>query len=1206
MSRDADTTDEPVTELASPRVDEDRLAELLATFDEQLAAAASTDDVILPDTDDTATQQRLRKLQGCLRLIETTRRRSPDSLADLTLRDLGNELELSTSRPASTGDSIDDEWIESFHGKPLGRFRVERELGRGGYGAVFLATDLELDRQVAVKIPHPEALITAELRRRFFNEARAAAHLSHANIVPVFETGRAGAICFIAFAYCPGPTLEQWLRARREPVAVELAARIIATLAEAIQHAHGRGVLHRDLKPANVLIENVAADARDQEMPANEANGRESADQCFVRRLRIADFGLAKFLDSDSSHTRTLAIVGTPAYMSPEQAEARHAEIGPAADIYALGAMFYELLVGRAPFGKDSHLATLEAVRTEEPVRPRRIRQDVPRDLEAVCLKCLEKAPARRYANGSELAADLQRFLAGEPVRARRARTWERTARWCRRNPLVALLASTVSALLLVMAIGSTLAAIRFRAQGEEATRTSIRATNAEAEAREARDLSQRRLFQTLVEQSRAKRLSQRAGQRFESLQALGEAVRLGIPFDDDMRLRLRDEAIASLMLPDLQPDGAQEIAANGIRSGVAFDPSAEHYAFGDDSGRAIVIRRFADNHEVARLQGRALVDHHPQLRFSGDGKRLAAKYEVDGQATIAVWTLPDAIADFEAPAAGRWHDANFDFTADSRQLIVADAGGTLVQYDAATGERIAHVPGEGAATALALHRVLPRVAVYRDRRIDIVDLTNGRTLGSTAWNTRIESLAFSPDGRTLAAADLVGRVLLWNARSMKLISDAQPLMVNYLENADVNQTVHVEFSKRGDLLASSGWDGTTRLWDPILGTPLLKTPGFAAQFNGDDSRLAGGKFGATVNRWRVAPRREYFVLAHERQMTKIRTLLVDPTGRLIGAATIRGVSLWDLNSGETVAFYPFDNSRGGVTYDRVGKQIVTNGPLGLQLWGVGWQKSDQQLDYWFSLPQDVPKPKSFTPGPVAAARHAPRLVVGMRDEPGGLFVVDHETRRIVRELSGHPRLYYVDISPDGRYIATGTQHGRDVKIWNVTTGNVEKTIPCGSANVAFSPDGKTLVVAGSTEYTFWETNAWTNTRSIKRAAGGDLAGFVAFDAGGDTVALTTGPRGIMLAKAKSLDTLATFTVEDAAIISSLTLSDDARHLAAGMENGLVHVWNLERIEQQLTALGLEGEHLLKIPPNSFLTDPKPVRIRARIVGEVYMPVPSH
>ena len=1201
--------------------DEDRFAELLAAFDDRLArGAAAVDgstgvetagDATTLTALDEPTRERLRSLKSCLRMIETARRNCPDSLSDLTVR----EFDALANRDVGDCDAnlppFGDTWTESLRGTRIGQFRIEHELGRGGYGVVFLATDPDLDRPVALKIPHPEVLVTADLRRRFFREAKAAAQLSHANIIPVFEAGRAGAICYIAYDYCPGTSLEQWLHDQPGPVAPDVAAELIATLCDAVQHAHSRGILHRDLKPANVLIKREDASATCATDEGVYDNGgpvdRAIADgpNRLSQSLRIADFGLAKFLDTETSDTRTAAIVGTPAYMAPEQADGRHAAVGPAADVYALGAILYELLVGRPPFAKDGQLATLQAVRLEEPTPPARVRRDLPRDLEAICLKCLEKEPHRRYASGSELAADLHRFLAGESVLARRVSALERAARWCRRNPLVTLLVSTVAALLLVLAVGSTLAAVRFGWQREAARQTSLRATAAEGEARDARNLSQQRLYRALVEQARANRLSERPGQRFDSLAALGEALRLGLTESEDERLMLRNEAIACLMLPDLRPTQPWRIDTDGLRSGVAFDPDLVHYAVGENAGQTIVVRKLADNQEVARLRGQPLAGHDPQLRYSPDGKLLAGKFETRGNARIAVWAPPRPEPVFEAPAGGKWHDANFDFTTDSQALIVAENGGAIARYEARTGKRSHSTPGPATATALALHPKRPQAAVYRKGRVETIALDDGEVVKSAPWNTSIECLAFSPDGRSLAAADIVGRVLLWNAATMKLRFDAQPLMVNYLDNADINQTVHIAFSRRGDILASTGWDGTTRLWDPLNGASLLRTPGFAAQFSRDDRSLADGKFGPTVNRWSVTPRREYFVLAHDGQMTKIRTINVDPTGRLIGAATIRGVCVWDLASGEVAGFYPFDNSRGGVAYDSSGKQIVTNGPLGVHLWPVGWHEAPQRMDYWFGLPQSLPLPADFNRGPVAVSRKARRLATGMRNEPGTIFVSDLETHRIVRTFSGHSNLYFIDISPDGRWVATGTQHGRDVKVWEVDTGKVVATLSCRSASVAFSPDGRLLVVAGGQEYSFWSTNNWTCVHRLPRDNIGDLAGYVAFDAQGKVIAITDRLRSVTLADAVDLRTLATFSAPDAAIISSLTLSDDGGHLAAGMENGMVHVWNVRLIRDELKKLGLDWN----LPPLQAPTaawQKETVRIRTRLTENLHLSIPSY
>jgi serine/threonine protein kinase len=309
----------------------------------------------------------------------------------------------------------------------LGHFQIESELGRGTFGIVFRAHDPRLGRDVALKVPRPEALVTAELRRRFVREAQAAAGLEHPNIVTIYEAGEVGSVLYIASAYVPGTSLSAWLQGRTDAVAARSAAEIVATLADAVQHAHVRGVVHRDLKPANILLQ-------------GPENG--NADLSSLTP-KIADFGLARLLpDScdesageETAETRSGVIVGTPVYMAPEQARGMSRSVGPPADIYALGAILYELLVGRPPLRGETTLETLELVRSQEPVSPRRFLPKLSRDLETICLKCLEKSPAARYANAGALADDLRRFLAGEPTRARRASLWRRSAAWAKRRP---------------------------------------------------------------------------------------------------------------------------------------------------------------------------------------------------------------------------------------------------------------------------------------------------------------------------------------------------------------------------------------------------------------------------------------------------------------------------------------------------------------------------------------------------------------------------------------------------------------------------------------------------------------------------------------------------------------------------------------------------------------------------------------------------
>ena len=315
----------------------------------------------------------------------------------------------------------------------VARFRLVRELGRGGSGIVYLAEDPQLGREVALRSA-PEVLAYPGLRERFIREAQAAAALDHPNLVPVYEAGEHAPVCYIATAYCDGPTLAAWLSDRAEPAPALEAARLISILADAVQHAHGRGILHRDLKPANILLE---ADSGQSSEDGSDAESRWSTapiqftDCTLLSNPRITDFGLAKVLEADCEETASGVIMGTPCYMAPEQAAGQTRQLSVAVDIYALGAILYETLTLRPPFRDASRLLTLEQVRLEAPAPPRALQPRVPRDLQTICLKCLEKDPARRYATAKDLAIDLRHFLCGEPIEARPNPWWEARASGC-------------------------------------------------------------------------------------------------------------------------------------------------------------------------------------------------------------------------------------------------------------------------------------------------------------------------------------------------------------------------------------------------------------------------------------------------------------------------------------------------------------------------------------------------------------------------------------------------------------------------------------------------------------------------------------------------------------------------------------------------------------------------------------------------------
>ncbi|HEX4609226.1 MAG TPA: serine/threonine-protein kinase, partial [Urbifossiella sp.] len=331
----------------------------------------------------------------------------------------------------------------------IGRYELRRQLGKGGCGIVFLAYDPKLKREVALKIPRPEMMLSPDARRRLAREARAAAEFDHPNLVPVYESGEIGPVSYVATAFCPGRTLADWLDRQAFPVPVRQAARLVATIAEAVQHAHDRGVLHRDLKPNNVLLMESKGFPADQGPPPGSVPLR---GEHFVPR--VLDFGLAKLMEPAPGETATRQVLGTPRYMAPEQAQARHDDVDVRADVYALGVMLYELLAGRPPFDGATDVEILRQAIDGRLVPPRELRAEVARDLEAICLKAMARNPVRRYRTAIDLADDLRRFLGGRPTLARPLKWTGRAGRWLRRNDQAVALGVIVAIALAFISVG--------------------------------------------------------------------------------------------------------------------------------------------------------------------------------------------------------------------------------------------------------------------------------------------------------------------------------------------------------------------------------------------------------------------------------------------------------------------------------------------------------------------------------------------------------------------------------------------------------------------------------------------------------------------------------------------------------------------------------------------------------------------------------
>jgi tetratricopeptide (TPR) repeat protein len=361
-------------------------------------------------------------------------------------------------------------------------YEILAEIGHGGMGVVYQARQLKLNRLVALKMILRQTHASAEELARFRIEAEAIALLEHPNIVRIYDVGDHEGRPFCALEYVNGGSLAQYQDGTPQPA--RAAATVVETLARAMHWAHQRGIVHRDLKPGNILLVSGDSSSTIHHPPLP------------TQQAKITDFGLAKRLEGDSGQTRSGAILGTPSYMAPEQAGPGKAPIGPATDVYGLGAILYELLTGRPPFKAETVFDTMQQVLSEEPVPPRRLQSKVPRDLETICLQCLHKEPVRRYRSAEVLADDLGRFLRGEPIVARPVGRMEQAVKWARRRPAAAGLLVTVI-LLVVGAVAGL-----FLWQNQEQRRLEEEFQHQEAQRKEAQSQAERVAFRRSAAES--------------------------------------------------------------------------------------------------------------------------------------------------------------------------------------------------------------------------------------------------------------------------------------------------------------------------------------------------------------------------------------------------------------------------------------------------------------------------------------------------------------------------------------------------------------------------------------------------------------------------------------------------------------------------------------------------------------------------------
>jgi WD40 repeat protein/tRNA A-37 threonylcarbamoyl transferase component Bud32 len=1037
-------------------------------------------------------------------------------------------------------------------------YEILSVVGYGGMGIVYEARHKELNRRVAIKMLRVEILAGSEFRERFRAEAEAIARLQHPNIIQVFEVGTLEqqdgvphSHPFIALEFVDGGCL---MERTGTPQTSTYSARLVETLARAAHAAHQLGIIHRDLKPANVLLTGDGVP-------------------------KIADFGIAKQIDAKHSATnkqltRDGSVVGTPEYMAPEQfAEVKAT---PAIDVYALGVILYELLTARVPFQGACFADTMLLTTGQEPVPPRRLQPGVPRDLEVICLKCLEKTPERRYESAEALADDLARWAEGRTIRARPVGSLERTLRWARRNPAVAALSVLV---LLTAMVGFAGIALKWNEARSNADRAEDEATKAENEAKNAREAAKKERW----ERYRVSVVAASSELRLEDSNAARRAL-------DDSPEEFRDWAWHLLYArldksqfvlqaketpftaTDITPDGHWALLLGDDRSIRVWDTvNRKEYVPVRDapfvncatlSPDGSTLCYEGSEHQIIVCDAqtglvRATLKAHTkkvnQIGFYRDNAKIIST-SLDG--TMRVWDVKScqAIHVFEH---GSKSGSSFQLSPDQRTLVCTmfkDSKARLLDLE--TWREITEFSGHDEGVLLLRFspsgKRLITVESFPSNLMHLWEVPSGKRLATMRGHSnQINAVRFSPDEKRIATCSMDRTLRIWENAPAAVGVEPQPLVVLKGHTGWVRNCA---FSPDGARLVSASQDATLRYWDVKSGDQVAVMRGHAGEvefvaFTHDGSTIVSSAFDRTVRLWDVKKvERDQAIKGHERF---VYSVAFHPDGARIASCSWDGTArVWEATSGRELLKCDHGKNTivSAVAFHPNGKFLATVArDNGLRLWDA---ETGKLVHKWEVPTIDWRDTRiSFSPGGELLACGSP---------VGRIYLWDVSTRAEYAVLKNHiGAVRDVSFSPDGRLLAsTGEFSDRSVRIWDVARKSQIEVLTGHTAcvyAVAWNRLG-TLLASGSLDGTvrIWDAKTWRQVGVLKQGA--NVHG-VSFTPDGKLLAVACSDNVIRLWDVESQREIAELSGHSD-YVHALAFSPDGSRLASASGDRTIRLWD--------------------------------------------------